>query len=426
MQVKTITTAAGVNEIDFGNDGSQSTAHFYWLKNLGDSTLYVSANPNPIAEKDDVAELPAKGAVSVETDEGKIYILGAGKVEIHRTNSKFCPFDWQSSGSGGGETIDAYTKTESDAKYAQKTDIPTSLPANGGNADTVGGKSPSDFLPFQAYAPIYTGDIKDISNMGTYSCYKGDCTNLPDIDMWAYVIMIKFRDAGYKTFLCIEINPNPTTQHCRNIYIAREYDVDSSENMIWYKACDGGNAASADTLTDWGTRTVTNANDAPFGFCAAFDCENAPNTFWSTILTTGSSGATNYKTQIAFPWAFGAGENRIRYRCENDGKWGSWQEIYTSYNKPYVTGTFTVNASDTEQTISVPLTFNPSVVLLFTRQITLTVPKQIILIALSGTEYKIKIGVPNSGDLSALSTGFEAIINSWKGTASTIDYIAYK
>ena len=102
MQVKTITTAAGVNEIDFGNDSSQSTAHFYWLKNLGDSALYVSANPNPRAEKDDVAELPAKGAVSVETDEGKIYVLGAGKVEIHRTNSKFCPFDWQSSGSGGG------------------------------------------------------------------------------------------------------------------------------------------------------------------------------------------------------------------------------------------------------------------------------------------------------------------------------------
>ena len=102
MQIKTITTVAGINEIDFGNDGSQSTAHFYWLKNLGDSTLYVSANPNPIAEKDDVAELPAKGAVSVETDEGKIYVLGAGKVEIHRTNSKFCPFDWQSSGSGGG------------------------------------------------------------------------------------------------------------------------------------------------------------------------------------------------------------------------------------------------------------------------------------------------------------------------------------
>ena len=139
MQIKTITTAAGVNEIDFGNDDSRITAHFYWFKNLSDSILYVSAKPNPVAGADNVAELPAKGAASVETDEGKVYVLGAGKVEIHRTNSKFCPFELPSTGSGGGGTVDAYTKTESDAKYAQKTDIPSSLPANGGNADTVDG-----------------------------------------------------------------------------------------------------------------------------------------------------------------------------------------------------------------------------------------------------------------------------------------------
>lgn len=102
MQIKTITTVSGVNEIDFGNDDSQTTAHFYWFKNLSDSTLYVSATPNPVAGEDNVAELPAKGAASVETDEGKVYILGAGKVEIHRTNSKFCPFELPSTGSGGG------------------------------------------------------------------------------------------------------------------------------------------------------------------------------------------------------------------------------------------------------------------------------------------------------------------------------------
>lgn len=102
MQIKTITTVAGVNEIDFGNDDSQTTAHFYWFKNLSDSTLYVSAMPNPVAGEDNVAELSAKGAASVETDEGKVYVLGAGKVEIHRTNSKFCPFELPSTGSGGG------------------------------------------------------------------------------------------------------------------------------------------------------------------------------------------------------------------------------------------------------------------------------------------------------------------------------------
>lgn len=102
MQIKTITTVAGVNEIDFGNDDSQTTAHFYWFKNLSNSTLYVSAVSNPVAGEDNVAELSAKGAASVETDEGKVYVLGAGKVEIHRTNSKFCPFELPSTGSGGG------------------------------------------------------------------------------------------------------------------------------------------------------------------------------------------------------------------------------------------------------------------------------------------------------------------------------------
>ena len=107
-------------------------------------------------------------------------------------------------------------------------------------------------------------------------------------------------------------------------------DIATTDLIPTTLPANGGNADSADTLTDWGTRIVTDANDAPFGFCAALDCENAPNTFWSTILTTGSSGATSYKTQIAFPWAFGVGENRIRYRCENNGEWGSWQEISTT------------------------------------------------------------------------------------------------
>lgn len=102
MQIKTITTVTGANEIDFGNDDSQSTAHFYWFRNLSDSTLYISAKPNPVAGADNVAELAAKSAASVETDDDKVYVLGAGKVEIHRTNSKFCPFELPSNSSGGG------------------------------------------------------------------------------------------------------------------------------------------------------------------------------------------------------------------------------------------------------------------------------------------------------------------------------------
>ena len=216
--------------------------------------------------------------------------------------------------------------------YAKKTDIPSSLPANGGDADTVGGKSPSDFLPFQAYPPIYTGDIKDISNMGTYSCYKGNCTNLPDIRMWAYVIMLRFRDAGYKTFLCIEFNPESSTQHCRNIYIAREYDVDSSGNMIWYKTCDGG---TAETISDWGIQTVSDANNAPYGFSnTSPDSANAPDTFWATILTVGGT-ANGYKQQFAFPWGMG---RATKYRVQDGGNWGSWVNIADGGNAATVNG----------------------------------------------------------------------------------------
>lgn len=88
MKIKTIATVNGINLIDFGDYPSR----FYWFRNLGDSTLYVSAKPNPIAGGDDVSELPPKSSTSIETDTGKIYILGAGKVEIHNTDSKFCPF----------------------------------------------------------------------------------------------------------------------------------------------------------------------------------------------------------------------------------------------------------------------------------------------------------------------------------------------
>ena len=222
-------------------------------------------------------------------------------------------------------------KAELDKK-ADKTDIPTSLPANGGDADTVGGKSSSDFSPFQAYAPIYAGDIKDISNMGTYSCYKGNCTNLPDIYMWAYVTMMQFHDVGYKTFLCIEFNAQSTTQHCNNIYIAREYDVDSNGNMIWYRACDGG---IAETISDWGVQTVSDANNAPYGFSnTSPDSANKPDTFWTTILTVGG-GTNGYKQQFAFPW----GASRVaRYRVQDNGNWGSWVNIADGGNADTVDG----------------------------------------------------------------------------------------
>ena len=133
MNIKTITSTEGVNEVDFGSSASR----FYWFQNIGTTTVHVSANADIVAGADGVAELAAGGVTCIETTEGKVYVLGAGKVQIHNTGDKFCPFKIAPAVGGGGGN--SYTKSESDAKYAQKTDIPSSLPANGGNADTVGG-----------------------------------------------------------------------------------------------------------------------------------------------------------------------------------------------------------------------------------------------------------------------------------------------
>ncbi|MCI7499973.1 MAG: hypothetical protein MSA82_11275 [Oscillospiraceae bacterium] len=133
MNIKTITTIGGVNEVDFGSNASR----FYWFRNIGTTAVHVSGNADIVAGSDGVAELAAGDSVCIETLGGKVYVLGAGKVQIHNTGDKFCPFkNAPAAGGGGGNS---YTKSESDAKYAQKTDIPSSLPANGGNADTVGG-----------------------------------------------------------------------------------------------------------------------------------------------------------------------------------------------------------------------------------------------------------------------------------------------
>lgn len=105
MNIKTITSTDGVNEVDFGSNASR----FYWFKNLGATTVNVSANADITADADGTAELAAGDSVCIETLEGKVYVLGAGKVRIHNTGDKFCPFKIAPAVGGGvtgeGDTV---------------------------------------------------------------------------------------------------------------------------------------------------------------------------------------------------------------------------------------------------------------------------------------------------------------------------------
>ena len=122
MFIKTVSTTSGINPIQFDETGGV----FYWILNTGSSTIYASTKATFTAGDDGVVSLGPKESRRLETNNDTIYILGEGQVEIHNQRDGICSFKQAPTSSGGGGTIDAYTKTESDAKYAQKTDVPDS------------------------------------------------------------------------------------------------------------------------------------------------------------------------------------------------------------------------------------------------------------------------------------------------------------
>ena len=120
MFIKTVSTTSGINPIKFDETGGV----FYWILNTGLSTVYASTKSAFTAGDDGVVSLGPKESRRLETNNDTIYILGEGQVEIHNQRDGICSFKQAPTSSGGGETIDAYSKTESDAKYAAKSDVP--------------------------------------------------------------------------------------------------------------------------------------------------------------------------------------------------------------------------------------------------------------------------------------------------------------
>lgn len=174
MFIKTVSTTSGINPIKFDETGGV----FYWILNTGLSTIYASTKSAFTAGDDGVVSLGPKESRRLETNNDTIYILGAGQVEIHNQRDGICSFKQAptSSGSGGGGTIDAYSKTESDAKYAQKTDIPTTLPANGGNADTVDGYHVDNLVHVDGSIPpnYFTEFLRINNDTNSIECWSTD------------------------------------------------------------------------------------------------------------------------------------------------------------------------------------------------------------------------------------------------------------
>lgn len=107
-QIKTIDTVAGENQIDF-----KRRYPFVWLKNLGDTDVYISDKAGIVAEADGVVLLGAGQAAMLENYDDCVYVLGATTIEAHGQHSADSPFgDTIVAGGGGGGTIESLTVTQ--------------------------------------------------------------------------------------------------------------------------------------------------------------------------------------------------------------------------------------------------------------------------------------------------------------------------
>lgn len=161
MTIKTISTVDGINAVDFGNTINE----YYWFKNLGDTTVYVSNKEDFKAGDDGVSELTAKGDVTnIESLDGKVYILGAGKVEIHNTDSKLPPFKSAPVAGGGGGVTNV--KWDLSDPYGFCINTKNTTNNNGSGYDFIN-VIPNTFGMYQSYSGynMTHSDVVDFTNV---------------------------------------------------------------------------------------------------------------------------------------------------------------------------------------------------------------------------------------------------------------------
>lgn len=86
--IKTVTTVAGTNTITF-----PEFMRYFWVKNIGTTSVYISACSNAAANAEGTAKINSGECVRVDNvDDMNVYIVGAGTVEVHAQNEVNCPF----------------------------------------------------------------------------------------------------------------------------------------------------------------------------------------------------------------------------------------------------------------------------------------------------------------------------------------------
>lgn len=132
-----------------------------WLRNDSVSAIYAAKTAGIMPGTDGVVLIPAGSSAPVYGANGTIFLIGTGSVQLIGSDYGTNPFKTVSAGGSGADDVaraaisshekntDIHVTAEEKAYWNSKADladIPASLPANGGNADTVGGYNAAYFF----------------------------------------------------------------------------------------------------------------------------------------------------------------------------------------------------------------------------------------------------------------------------------------
>ena len=347
MSEKTIALSGAETEVHFSGGNA-------WLRNDGAAVVYAAKTAGITAGADGVISIPAGGSAPVYGANGTVFLLGSGSVQLVGSDYATNPFKTsaQAGGSGADDVaraaieahagnagihVTAEEKAAWNAK-AELTDIPTSLPANGGNADTVDGKHASDFV--------------DVNDTKTQIEIPSDTKNPIDVPVW-----ITTNGKRYTQYFTVSSTGRTNVPNNSETWvwyyfdglniIAREHVTDNVWTAVVVNGAFTGwkliNSSDADTLDgkhasefvrkgtlhyDIFSNSLSPSHPAWNSFCAiesAEAIENAPSSTRPAryeVWTCGENIKRGYQIAVSL-----FERNKIFIRYLQDGNWSGWYNI---------------------------------------------------------------------------------------------------
>ena len=210
-----------------------------------------------------------------------------------------------------GKLANTYADKVHTHLWADITDRPTSLPANGGNADTVDNLHASSFAQIKSYNfPSgggnnitdldFTGNIRAHFPGAEYSCiWQGK-------DFAGTILQLKLRDYAGKQSMMYR----------------------GSLTKTWRTVWDSGNL-NPDDKFGFSAAQLSDLNNAPNNafFVGAYNATNSPvQNSWSNGFTIAYGNNTDFRKQFCY-----AGE-KWWTRGRDGVNWGTWRQIWDSGN----------------------------------------------------------------------------------------------